>query len=551
MEFFIKRDKIAEQVLILVVLSYFFLMMGNGVLSLTNPDEVFYAQTAREMMQQKSWMTPYLFGQPQFEKPVLTYWLLRLGFELFGTSSFAARFFPALWGMLGVLAVYFLGLLVFKDDRKAMGSALVMMSSSLYVGLSRTVFTDLFFSVFILFSLTSFYWAHLDVRKKGIGIYLSFVFSALAVLSKGPLGFLIPGAVIFLFLLLRKELKFLFCREIFLGFLLFVFIAVPWYVLMISRYGNAFSREFFTNDHIRRILEAEHAANDTWYFYPASIFGCMFPWSFYLCGAFVHLGKVLKRGFSNSYLFLACWIIAVLLIFQPAHSKLVSYIFPLFPALALLCGDFIVTAQDNKAGRALAGASLATSIFFLTIPAGLLFAAQRFSSYVVSRTPVILFAVFLGVYALVLFVLFLRRKFLAHLTLVSAILPLFFYFAFLVHTDFDAFISSQEPCDFLLKNYRVENTVLCSKFYARGVRYFTDKDVAVIDLNGEGFFSPHPIPYFKGSEEVRSFLRQQPLTYAILKKGNVEDIRRCAGDEFSPEVLKVFGDEYVVRIAKR
>lgn len=90
----VNRDKRFKQILILIILSYFFFMLGNGMISLTGPDEVFYAQTAKEMIQHNSWMTPYLFNQPQFEKPIFLYWLLRIAFMLFGISSFAARFFP-------------------------------------------------------------------------------------------------------------------------------------------------------------------------------------------------------------------------------------------------------------------------------------------------------------------------------------------------------------------------------------------------------------------------------------------------------------------------
>jgi 4-amino-4-deoxy-L-arabinose transferase-like glycosyltransferase len=87
------NNKYLKHILILVGLSYFFFMLGNSILSLTNPDEVFYAQIAKEMAQHKTWMVPYLFGHPNFEKPIFTYWLLRIGFIIFGISSFSARFF--------------------------------------------------------------------------------------------------------------------------------------------------------------------------------------------------------------------------------------------------------------------------------------------------------------------------------------------------------------------------------------------------------------------------------------------------------------------------
>src|SRR5437899_7690898 len=62
-----------------------------GKLGLIDPDEPFYAQTAREMVATGDWMTPRIFGSPQFEKPILFYWLTAGSFEVFGESEFAAR----------------------------------------------------------------------------------------------------------------------------------------------------------------------------------------------------------------------------------------------------------------------------------------------------------------------------------------------------------------------------------------------------------------------------------------------------------------------------
>ena len=358
-----------KNITILLVLAYLFFMVGNGILSLTNPDEVFYVQTAKEMAQHHTWMTPYLFGAPQFEKPVLTYWLLRLAFIFLGVTSFAARFFPALFAALGVLAVYCLGFLGFsaegarqpdgqgpasggKADKKAMTAALIVMSSGLYIGLARTVFTDLFFSVFILFSLLSFFWGYTVKEKQGMGNSLFFIFAGLAVMTKGPLGIFIPLLTVILFLAFRRDLKFITSGKFLAGFLIFCLVALPWYMLMIKKYGRDFTHEFFYNDHWRRLMEAEHSANDRWYFYPLSAVGSMFPWSLYVIFAFVYLFKRLKTGVSSFELFLSCWIAAGFLIFQPAHSKLISYIFPFFPALALLTGNYIFqgSREENMSG---------------------------------------------------------------------------------------------------------------------------------------------------------------------------------------------------------
>ena len=172
-------NKISEKpflaISVLLVLCAYLFFFKLGSMALTDPDETFYAQTAKEMLQQHSWMTPYLFGQPQFEKPIFLYWLLKIGFIIFGINSFAARFFPALFGIIGVVAVYLLGRIGFKDKQKAFISALVMMTCGLYIGLARTVFTDLIFGVFILLALLFFYWGYVFEKRKCPGIFLFFI----------------------------------------------------------------------------------------------------------------------------------------------------------------------------------------------------------------------------------------------------------------------------------------------------------------------------------------------------------------------------------------
>ena len=196
-----------RHILILILLSACFYILGNNILPITSPDEVFYVQTAREMVKHNSWLTPYLFGLPQFEKPIFIYWLMRLEFILFGFSNFSVRFIFSLFGILGVIGVYYLGLVGFKDEKKAFISALVLSSSALYIGLSRIVMTDVVFSFFITLALLSFFYYYL--RQNKFGLVTFFVFCAFAVLTKGPLGLILPFFTLVTFLLLNKDLRFL------------------------------------------------------------------------------------------------------------------------------------------------------------------------------------------------------------------------------------------------------------------------------------------------------------------------------------------------------
>jgi 4-amino-4-deoxy-L-arabinose transferase-like glycosyltransferase len=538
------------QILILAGLAYLFLMFGNGALSLTNPDEVFYTQTAKEMISHKTWMTPFLFDAPQFEKPIFLYWMMRASIGFFGLTPFAARFPAAFVAILGAIALYFLTLIGFKNDKKAFISSLALIASGFYIGLSRSVFTDMIFSVFILFALLAFYWGYSYQSRKGWGITLFFASSALAVLAKGPLGIIISLGIVCVFLFIKKDLKFLACRHFLWGLLIFLALALPWYILMEVKYGAVFNREFFYNDHFVRLIKAEHPENDRWYFYPFTMVGTVFPWSLYVLAGLILLFKNIRRGLSDFNLFLAIWISVVLLIFQFAHSKLTSYIFPLYPALIIVAGDFIYNSvsRQNK-GRLFYVFSFIMSAIMLLVPLGLIFAMPQYSSYLASKLPVYALIIALFILGAGALIFTLRRKFLAFTFTLPLLLLVILFAAGPLCGDFEPYVSSKMASEYLVKNYSVSGPIICSKFYARGVKFYTDKEVVVVDIPGTNFFSPHPVPFLNTHQKVREFLSRQPVNYGIIKRGNVVDFKSLTSGYYKFEVLKQIGNEYVVRIS--
>jgi 4-amino-4-deoxy-L-arabinose transferase-like glycosyltransferase len=540
-----------KHIAILIGLSYGFFMLGNGIVSLTSPDEVFYALTAKEMIQHNTWLTPYLFDAPQFEKPIVVYWCLRVAFDLFGINPFAARFFPAIFACIGVIAVYLFCRIGFKNEKKAFLAGLILASSVIYIGLARTVFTDMILSVFILLSLLSFYWAYSCENRKGAGILLFFAFSACAVLTKGLLGFLMPFLTVAIFLAIKKDLKYLMSRYFLWGLPVFVLICFPWYILMIKMYGSAFIQEFFYNDHIRRVLEAEHKASDTWYFYPLMMIAGMFPWSVFIPNAVIDLYKNLRKTRDNTHLFLAIWIAVVFLICQVAHSKLVSYIFPLFPALAIIIVIFIYdTVADNKKEKAVLRCFTITAIICAVILIGLIAAVlplPGISIPVSSKLPFYILIFLLAILTAALFIFVRRGGYLKSVYVLACFIPAILCVAPLVMPDFEPSISSEKACAYLLNNYKVDNTILCSKSFARGVRYYTNKPVAVMAPHGKNYFSPHPIPFLDTDQKAVSFLRNQPVTYCVIKESSIKDFKGLK-EEFKIEQLKVIGNTCILKI---
>jgi len=537
----------SRRILILLFLSFVFLMFGNNFISLTNPDEVFYAGTAKEMIQQKTWLIPFLFGKPQFEKPIFTYWLLRLGFLMFGISNFGARLFPALFAMLGIMAVYFFCRQIYGNSRKAFICAFILMTSGFYIGLARTVFTDMIFSIFILLSLGFFFLGYLNKITKRAGILLYFVFLGFAVLTKGPLGFFIPSLVIIVFLAAKKEISFLFCKYSIWGFLLFILVASPWYCFMFIKFGNSFIQEFFYNDHIRRFFEAEHKGNDRWYFYPSSMVFTIFPWSIFTLAALLSLLKrLIVKKHSNLDLFLFCWVLVFFLAFQPAHSKLVSYIFPLFPALAVMTGDFIYEAViSNK--RLFRILSLITATALLLLPLGLVWANLKYPTYVGSWRPIYGFFVIFIIFIATQFIILKRNSSVFPYVLACCNIIILF-FVFLYHQKFEDYLSSKHAADYILSSCSTDSVILCSKPFVRGIRFYTNREVAVINIGGKNFFSPHPIPFLDTEEKVTNFFQNQHNTCCVLRESSLKDLECMIKNKYILGPVKKIGNEYIVTV---
>ena len=537
-----------RHVLILLFFGGCFYIAGNGLLGLTHPDEVFYSQTAREMIAHHSWNVPYLFDQPQFEKPILTYWLIRVGYIMFGVGSFGARFFPAVFGLLGILSVYLLLRAGKQEPQKALLCSLVLASGALYVGLSKMVFTDMIFTVFILQALAAFYWAYNQPGRKNLGLILFFVFSALAVLTKGPLGFLLPAATVILFLLIRRQMRFLACSGLLGGALLFVLIAVPWYWAIIKTYGAMFADEFFYNDHIRRLMEAEHGSNDHWFFYPLTMIVCTFPWSLFLIAAVPSLVRELhKPGTDNLYLFLTCWVLVVFVTFEVAHSKLVSYILPLFPAIAIIEGDYIyrrVLGNRNKVSLPISVSAAALGLTCLGL--------VLFSRKIAPLTSFAgLFCVLGAGFALAaaIFYFAIRKRPHVAVRLMCLVVPMLFLLGLAIHKDYESSASSQKACEYLEDTVKPVGTILCSPKYVRSVRFFTQRLVAVVDIGGGPFFSPHPITALYADWQLANFLKTQKATYCVVSKGGYCDLQRFAGvGKWKLTLLKQVGDEYLAEL---
>jgi 4-amino-4-deoxy-L-arabinose transferase-like glycosyltransferase len=335
-----KRTRKAEFVFILILLllslTLFFFQLGTR--PLWDIDEGMHAATSRDMVLSGDWITPQLNGENFYDKPVLFTWFAAISFLVFGFTEFAARLPAAMLGLGCVLATYLFGRRTFGPTVGFLGAA-ILATNIEFVILSRVVVHDIALVFFVTLALFFFYMGFSRKRQRKIYLLLFYVSAGFAVLTKGPIGVLLPVLVIGLFLMVRRKLSFLKEMEIAWGIPLFLAIAAPWYVL-ISFKNRDYAGYFFIQQNLMNFISLTQEVRHPkpLYFYVYILLGGFFPWSLFLPLAIVRAIREGLKGMSDGTVFLLVWLGAIFLFFSAASSKLAPYILPVFPAASLLVG---------------------------------------------------------------------------------------------------------------------------------------------------------------------------------------------------------------------
>ncbi|MFZ5801445.1 MAG: ArnT family glycosyltransferase [Candidatus Omnitrophota bacterium] len=524
-----------------------------GSLSLTDPDEVFYAQTAKEMLQQKTWGIPYIFGQPQFEKPILFYFLLAVTFKFFGISTTAARVWPCLFGIFGVVLTYIFGAKLY-GRKTGLISAIVLATGLEYLALSRAVLTDIVFSVLLAAALMFFYLGFSDEKQQTKCFIAMFVFSALATLTKGPIGIILLLLVIFVFLLLKGRLD-IFASSAFLkGLAVFAVVCLPWYIYICFTHGRQFFADFILRDNLQRFFYiAEHEKNDTWYFYPLTTLGCFIPWAPFLAAALFKMPwrQPIKPTKDNHSLFLICWTVIIFFFFQMAKSKLTSYVFPIFPALAIITGRYFKEEMYDTSGkrhRVFVLGMVFIALAFVSLGLYGLYYNKQHNFLPWGPALVPLFCLGLPSLLALIFSLFRKYRWAFGTIAASIVLLVIVGQTFLIKY-IDPWVSSRESAEILKRRLAGKKTTIVSnKFFARGLLYYTDLPIVVMDTSPRPFFASHPIPVVYTNLQIILFFQSQPETYCVVKKGNFKKINFWKGWQLKIENLYQDKGRYIVRV---
>jgi 4-amino-4-deoxy-L-arabinose transferase-like glycosyltransferase len=291
------------------------------------------------MVASGDWTTPRLNDIKYFEKPALQYWATAAAYTLFGEHQWTARLWSALTGFLGVLMVFFTGRRLFGEEA-GWNSALVLASSLLYVLIGHVNTLDMGVSFLLSAAVCAFCLAQSDAsaaRERRRWMLAAWAALALALLSKGLIGLVLPGAALVLYILIERDWRLARGLHLAPGLALFLAITVPWFVA-VSLANPEFARFFFIHEHFERFLTKQHGRYQAPYYFLPVLLAGMLPWTVTLVDALARAWKRAPEKRFQAQRFLLLWAAVVFVFFSASSSKLVSYILPLFPALALLTG---------------------------------------------------------------------------------------------------------------------------------------------------------------------------------------------------------------------
>jgi len=346
--------------MLLLLLSGSLFFSALGKTSLWDIDEPNNAQCAREMKARLDPIVPTFNGKLRPDKPALIYWCMWLSYKWFesesnernthflgsllgvGTTEFSARFFSPLFGMATVALVFLSGNVLFSLN-VGFWAGLILISTLLFNVSVRIATPDAALIFFINLAIFSFILGY--EKRRGIYFHLFYLAMGLAVLTKGPMGIILPLATVFIFLLLKWDFSILKEMKIIKGFLLFSLITLPWYLLVGFKTNGAFLEGFLLKHNIHRFLHPMEGHRGPIFFYLLVLPFAFFPWSGVLPYIFWagHKRRINKK-LTNAELFLWLWIGIFILFFSLAHTKLPTYINPIFPALAVLMAIYLEKA---------------------------------------------------------------------------------------------------------------------------------------------------------------------------------------------------------------
>lgn len=303
------------------------------------PDEGRYGEIGRWMVQSGDWLTPRLNGIPFFHKPPYLYWLEAASMTLFGTSIWAVRLVPVLHagvmlGLLHFMARRIAGPAVATRASWVLGTSLAFLLGGQYVN------HDMLVACWISTAIWCFAWAlHNGPAQHKGWAWAGYAACGLGILTKGLIGLALPGLVLLLWLIWTRQVRKLLELPWISGLLLFGLVTLPWFYLAERQHPGMLNYMFGTQQ-FQRFTGAGGATFNNgrpWWFYGVGLLGLVFPWAlFALYQAFRRPRAAKGSATAPWHALCVIWVLAIVGFFSIPAAKIIGYVLPAVPAVALL-----------------------------------------------------------------------------------------------------------------------------------------------------------------------------------------------------------------------
>lgn len=298
-------------------------------------DEAKNAECAREMLQNHNWIVPTFNGELRTDKPPLHYFFMAISYSVFGYTEFAARFFSVIMGLLTVFITYFYAK-KFTTPFIAFCAVLVLTASTHFIFEFRLAVPDPYLIFFISLGMFSAYsWIE---EKKISQLYISAAALALACLTKGPVALALPGLCILAWIIWTKKWKRISIIHLIGALILFLLIAMPWYIAVDQATNGVWTKGFFIENNLNRFSDPQEGHG--------GFFGLTLL--FFIIGMlpfFVFIGSIIKKRnaiFSDSLVqFSGIIVLSFIVFFSFASTRLPNYAMPCYPFAAIVIGKYI------------------------------------------------------------------------------------------------------------------------------------------------------------------------------------------------------------------
>ncbi len=330
----------------------FLFLFYTWAIPLIDPDEPRYASTARDMIINGNWIVPHFNGEPRINKPPLFYWTIALCYKIFGVNEFSSRL-PSASAAIGTTIITYLWGRRSGGCKYGFWSAMILISSPLFFLISRFCITDMLLTFFVCASLYLFYIEYTETERRNARRLFLYLLLSMVFLVKGPVGILLFIIITICFLLCMRDFKYIKRLWYLPGFILFISIICAWGIPFWLTLGTKQIFSLLSQETSGRFVSG-YAHPETFYYYlPVFVIG-FFPWSLFMFVVIFHFfrkKKTFSKETKKQIYFLCAWCIITIIFFSCSRSKLMTYILPMSPSVALLMPLISKWEMEDKFGK--------------------------------------------------------------------------------------------------------------------------------------------------------------------------------------------------------